>query len=211
MQLTRTQSRILAFGFLAIFFALALVLSSRSKNGMQGGGAPPPDLPQEPASAAPEQQSSGSVLLKEFHRSETKDGKTVWEVTSARGQFYPQTNSVRVEEAVVHLYRKDGAVIEVHAAVALLEMEGAVLKKVNASGGVKLIYNNELTMDTDSAVFDQQTNMFFAPGLVKINSDMLETTGTGMTADLNTRSARLERDVHSIVKAREETHVAKKK
>lgn len=183
----------------------ALLLSS-------GGQSPVIEsqpIDQPAPGAASEEPASGAVMLKDFHRSESKDGQLVWEVRSARGQYFPLSNSAKVEDALVQLYRKDGSAVKVAAGEAVLEMDGAELSRVQASRGVKLVYNSEFIVDTEAAVFDRATNRITAPGEVRITSSMIDTTGIGLTADLEKRTASLDKEVQSVIKARERDNEGK--
>jgi len=194
------QSRSLAVAALAVFFILAMTLTRSNTRPVATSTVPDTAIPE----IGP-QESSG-FMLKDFHRSETKDGRTLWEVNSSRGNYYPETNSARVEDAVVRFYRDDGKVVELRTGEALLELEGSSLKTARAGKGVKIVYDdNELVLETDRATYDRQANKVNAPGFVKIINEMGEVSGVGFDADLQTRILTLSSQVKSFIKPREKS------
>lgn len=212
MKLTRKQSIALALAILIIFFIISIALvdddtnrgitdlntppndSSRSKN---GSNAPTPSLSEG-------EQTGPALTLNRFHRAETKDGKKLWEISASSGSYLPEDRSALVKDANLIFFQKDGKVIELEAEQAKLVIEEANLNKAEIEGNVKVIFDKKVELTTEQAVYDRISNKVMAPGLVKIQSDMIDITGEELEADLNGQQFMLKKEVSSVIKPRKD-------
>lgn len=210
MKLTRRQSITLALAILIIFFGVSIALidddarrgitelSSNSYNLDQSETA----LDERLSSLQESGQNGPAITLNKFHRSETKNGKKLWEISASSGQYLPENQSAIVENATLLFFQEDGKVIELAADQAKLTIEDANLNNAEIEGSVKVTFNKEISLSTDEAVYDRLNNLVTAPGLVKIESDMIEIIGEELEADLNKQEFILKRNVSSVIKAR---------
>jgi len=195
MRLRRRQSQIIAGAVLVLFFVVATLLArTNSEQNTQISLALPNATPTPtPEPVAPSEGSR--FMLKDFHRSETRDGKTVWEVRATQGQFFPEEQQAKLREATIWVYRKNGDILQLRAKEALLKVQGAALLSAHASGGVVAIMNATTTLETESAVYDKDSNKIFAPGAVKIVNERAEQNGIGLEGNLETRAFKISKDV----------------
>ena len=209
MKITRKQSIGIALGILVLFFGLSFALMDT------GSQASIPELPENAEALRSDRQAAGelssaiqagelgpAVTLNRFHRSESKDGRKLWEITAVSGQYLPEQHSALVQEATLLFFQKDGKVIQLEADQAKLKVEDANLNQAEIEGSVRITYNDEISLATDQALYDRVNNLVTAPGLVTIDSDMIEITGKEMRADLDKQEFVLQRSVNSVIKPR---------
>lgn len=143
---------------------------------------------------------SAPVRLENFHRSETKNGKKVWEIKARSGSLVPEKSAVRISDATLWLFRDEGEVTELQAVKALVFIEGAELRRAEASEGVRLIHSDGSVITTKTAIYDREHGSVSAPGYVEIENESLMTTGEELTVDLNEESFVLGKDVITTIK-----------
>jgi LPS export ABC transporter protein LptC len=207
MHLTKRQSIFLAVTFLALFFVsgIALLNMDRSKSqGDQSASVQQPEQPAQEAKSGEADPNKSRFELKEFHRTETRNGQKVWEVKAKHGEYFPETNSAQVTEATLWLFKEDGTTFRLNARTAKLYLKGAALSKAEASEGVTLNYNDKLNVETDFAIYDKDKKSVFAPGGVKFVSDRIEVNGEELNVDLETEQFVLARNVSSLIKPENE-------
>jgi len=147
MQLNRKQSLILASSILAVFFALSMFLIDHS-SGMVDFSLPPEDLfiPDDPnqkelLTKLDNNQTGSAITLNKFHRSETRDGKKLWEISASSGQYLPEDQSALIEKATLFFFQEDGKIIELEADRARLTVQGANLSQAEIEGSVKVTFD----------------------------------------------------------------------
>lgn len=202
MYITKQQSIALALGFLTLFFALGFFLLRRSYSGPSTSAAAGTSASTQ-ASSAPAAGANGDPAqfrLNEFHRVETRDGQKLWEIKAKNGRYFPENNTARIEQGNVWIFRKDGDVVKLEAGSALIHLQGASLAKAEASEGVTVVFNDELTVKTAAATYDKIANTISAPGHVTIVNDRMELSGKGLDVDVESETFRLEQTVETMLK-----------
>ena len=197
MKLTRIQSLALAGGILALFFILSVSLSPKTDLSHKSA-LPQIALP----TAAADTTATSRFVLGTFERSETRDGKKLWEIKAQRGEYFPESNSASVEDAILTLYRENKPV-ELQAARATITLAGTSLNKADLAGGVKMVYlDQNITVETSSAVIDMSENRVIAPGNVAVTGPDFEMHGNKFEGDLKTHNFRLSERVTTILRPR---------
>jgi len=208
MRITRNQSIVFATAALIGFFVLASWLGRSPRNvdladlarpATTSTAATPTPLAAPGVSTAAVADPS-NFMMKDFHRSETRDGKLIWEVVAARGQYFPESSSAKVNDAVVTMYRKNGQTIELRAAEATLYLEGVGLTRTEASGKVTVVYDRTTTLVTESATYDHTTNLVRAPGLVTITGELVDISGEELLGNIETKEFNLKRNVTTTIR-----------
>jgi LPS export ABC transporter protein LptC len=213
MRLTKSQSRVIAVGLILVFFAGGIWFIQRQEKPAlnlagQDSSAPSGPLPGSPSGAG--SASAGAALteqpakfaLSDFQRAEIKDGRKVWEVKAAEGSYSPENSSANLKKAKLWLYGKGNEVVELEAGSAKLFVDGASLSKAELFDGVKVVRNNEVTIETDRAVFDKVNNKIHAPGAVKLTSEGMDISENKLEVDITTREVRLLENVDSVIRRR---------
>jgi LPS export ABC transporter protein LptC len=151
--------------------------------------------------------------LNQFQRSEMKDGKKIWEVKAAQGQYFPSESRATVRNAELYVYSKNGEQVTLWADSGDLYLSGPSLSRAEVQGRVRVVRNDELTITTERALYDKEKNLVHIPGSVKIESAQFDVSGEEMTVDLESRVVRLSKNVETVVRPaakNESAHVDEK-
>ncbi len=193
----------IALGLLAVFFIGSLLLIKQPTVQKTSSLV----TPAEKVAPSPIASQNVAFVLNQFHRAEMKDGKKLWEVEALKGVLDPQTNIATLEQASVFVYRDQETTVHVTAPTAQMTIKGASLTKLDASGGVKLFYNNEYVVETgqvildrDDSIGDPQTpnqGLVSAPGDIKITGSQFSISGVGFSGDLTKRQFTINKSVKS--------------
>ncbi len=204
MHLSRRKAQLLAAGVLGGFFLVGMLLTGTKSN---LGSVPKIELGKNADGTM-----QARVVIGEFRKSETKDGKKVWEVTAATARYFPDKNIAELENGLVWLYRGDD-VVRVSSNLAIIHLKGTGLDKVQAKGSVVLESEARgITLKTEEANFDQAQEELNCPGLVEITAPQGEISGIGLTGDTGAQNFTLLKDVKTRLKPQsEQTKPAQKK
>lgn len=193
MNITRSQSILLAVVGLAVFFAIGIVFSLRSPKGVVQSA--------KEVKFAVDPENGANIRLNDFQRSETKDGKKVWEVKGRVGEYFPEHNLVKIGGADLWLYRKDGEVIHLVAEEATVELEGNSLRSADLRKNVLVdIQSRGATIETDHAIYSKTDDIVRAPGPVKFHNEMMDLSGISLIAHVSARELTLEQHVESVIR-----------
>lgn len=203
MYLTKAQSLTVALGALVLFFVggITYMRLSQPRFITTTANAPITEPTTAPSDATPVAGGSNFVL-ENFHRKEMKDGRTIWEISAIKGQYYPETNTAQLDSPSLLLYRPNGEVVTLQADAATITLTGASLTRAEIKGKVTVIYSEKVTIKTELAVYEKERNLVTAPGEVTITSAQLDIVGRELTAKLDKNEFTLARDVESTVKKR---------
>ncbi len=162
-----------------------------------------PGLTQKPSmpSGSSEEVASAGFLLNDFHRTETKGGKKLWEVTAKTGEYFTSSDSARLINAFLVLYQKNGDVVEVRANKALLHFSGNALLRAELSDTVKMNVNKTRFVDTEKADYNKAEDSLYAPGYAKIEDGKMILEGESLRVKLSAGDLSYEKNVRSQVKA----------
>lgn len=195
MIISKKQSKI-AIGLIFIVFFLLTTYYQRSSNHEAIDQPPSPDTAPETHTEA---SSNSLFALTEFHRVGMKNNRLSWEVKAKQGQFFANSNEVKLLEATFWSYRENGDVIEIQAKEATLNLEGKEVTNVTAYNGVKIILNQRIEALTEKAVFDRQKNTLTTPESIVISGQNWSLKGESLQGDLNKNVFKLTRNVYTIL------------
>lgn len=194
IKLSRRTSFFLAGGLLVGFFVLALYMSSDHRLSSDSGKPIPPTPEQEL-----EQSPSGSVVLTNFHRSQTgPNGEKEWEITADKGEYTSGSSLISISNGLLKIFRQGGSTIRIIAPVATIELVDSTIKVVTCSGGVTIEYDEDMKLITDSMTYWKETGQIEAPKRVTIKSHSGETSGDSMKGNATSRQFELLGGVTSI-------------
>lgn len=225
MQLTRKQSITIAAAALIIFMLLSIVYLRQDQQLRATTGQPGQDelqaelaltpTPKNTNQASPTAKPTGSantdIIMKRFHRSEIKDGQTLWEIEGAYGQYFPDQQAAEIQQARLQVYREPNRSIILEADRALLTIDGTDLSKAELFDGVTLVDQQGVTATTEQATYDRSTGTLTSPGVVQINSDLVDITGRILEADVDEQIFHLKRNVESVIRPTEHKQQAMQK
>ncbi len=216
MYISKRNSQIIAVGILVAFFVGSSlyihfaassttteeVLSSFTEEEEEALPAPTESqaaLPEESASPTSTENSSqeSSFALKEFHRSETRDGKTLWEIRGERARYSPESKAVVIQKCRLLYLTSDDKTITITSDTARLALLGTEVNRAVFEGNVVVVHDNGTEIKTDTAEYLKAESRITAPGEVTIQGSWYEITGIGMDGDLKENNFTLLKDVKS--------------
>ncbi|NDC36618.1 MAG: hypothetical protein EBZ48_01045 [Proteobacteria bacterium] len=221
MAITRRQSLIISGASLLLFFAVGIIFlnsnrrsvpiasvsssiesSSFSSSPGPGGNAETagPTTAQPPdAQASSEGGAPGIFTMHEFHRSEVRDGKKLWEVKGSQAQYSPEDSSVRIVDADLSLLAKNGKEGRLRTKKATLYMQGPTLTKAHLAQGVTAIYDGEYTLTSEEAICDRIANTVMIPGPVNIEGSAIRLSGNSLKGDIDAQNFVVTGNVVTII------------
>jgi Lipopolysaccharide-assembly, LptC-related len=147
LRLSRKTSLLLSGALLLAFFFMTFVVSSWTRT--QSLAKQDHGVEDTSRVEKLEERPSGSVVLTNFHRSQTKNGRKEWDITADVGEYVPNSNLVRITNGVLVLFREDGSTTTMTAPSADIELAGADLKSASCSGGVTILYDTLMKLTTE--------------------------------------------------------------
>lgn len=194
--ISRKKSFIIAGGIIAAFFIGVFILFKQR---------PSIVTPLGTASISIDAQSGPKLILNDFHRSETKNGKLIWEVHATEGSFSPSNQTAEVKKPVVRLMRKQGEV-NLTSVTASLSFQGQTLTSAHLKEEVTLDQKNPpFSMRTNDAMFNQAEQSLIIPGEVTIISDTISVKGDGLVGDLEKGVFTINKNVRSVIFGKPQT------
>lgn len=186
MLLNKTQSIFIACGVLLLFFVVvALATSSAGKKlTARNLSEPQIQMPTPSAQITPDNQAASSFALQRFNRSETRDGKKLWEVAADSGQYSPETKQALLFKAKMQLYKDGQPQVEIQSDQADLVIDGATLSSAAIKGNVILNYQNQLSVKGARAELDRTSNLVSSDSAIVIEAQGLKIEGAKMKANI---------------------------
>jgi LPS export ABC transporter protein LptC len=225
MAITRRQSLIISGSALLLFFAVGALFLRSSRTGMPitkvaqqdaASGATAassssasmqpvsnPESPEpQPVTSQDSSQatSTGVFTMHEFHRSEVRDGRKLWEVKGSQAHYNPESSTVTIADADLLLLGKNGKEGQLRTKQATLFMQGPTLAKAHLEKGVTAIYDQQYTLTSEEAVCDRVANTVVIPGQVKIESAGMELSGDSLKGDIDAQSFVITGNVVTVIK-----------
>ena len=218
MYITRSFSIKLAFSIIAIFIGgtILLVKQNREKNVLENQAYD--DEIQNKDSAKEKETSTNTstnsatsnssstniddpnmFVMKNFKRSETKDGKVAWEIEADRGLMIPGDTKAKIENARIKFFRENGQTLNLTAPYADLVLSTSSVEKASLHGGVTFSYENGYTINTQNAEFLQSTNIITSDTETTIRNDDFEIIGKKLHFDGNTKILNLTDGVKTTI------------
>ena len=201
IHLSRKHSIVLAIGLIGVFFLGMWALSRKSKK--------PPSIPPVTLTAAATPTISNTArdgaqfLLNEFHRSETKNGRKVWEIKAEKGEYFPDKQMAEVFSANVWLFRDNGEEVFLQSPQAQLSFDGAALARAFFPTTVHVVNNNEVTIDTSIATYDKIAGTVSSDQSVTVSSALIDIRGNRFIAHIDQNSIVISGGVTTLIKPQE--------
>lgn len=189
MRFSRTSSIVLSLGVLALFFVLGIVALREKGQDEADNTAPLKDV---------KKGTQSTFILENFHRSETKGDKKIWEVHAARGEYMPTSQTAEITEAKLHFYRDEETTIELVAPTATLYLNGNELLKAEARGGVSVLYGDTVKVETPTAAYESKDEKITSDGPATFTHKSFTLKGKGMHIDIAKRVIKLTSSVESV-------------
>jgi LPS export ABC transporter protein LptC len=184
MRINRKTSIILALGIIVLFFTIAhLTAPSRGQKAAPPTSNSTDTVPTATPKAAATPDAESQFELQHFQRSETRDGKKVWEVIADNGRFYPEADITRLTNATVTSLREDNSKIVIISNSADIKLAGTELSSAHLTGDVHVTMQDEMKLTTDDATYTHAEQSVVAPHAVSIEGPFYKSRGDSMKAD----------------------------
>lgn len=198
MRLSRKQSFLISGGVLVAFFSIVFLLQSFKKGGVKIS-TPVGDASLSIGEDGPK------VILENFDRSESKNGKLLWRVKASKGELLTEKNQATLIEPELTLSKDDSKPVSIHSQKAFLEFGGSSLQKAHLMEQVRVIQENpRFTMNSQDALYDAQGQTLLIPSKVEIDSDSIAISGESLVGDLQSSTFTVKGNVKSVIKKREQ-------
>lgn len=138
----------------------------------------------------------------DFHRSQIKNGKTVWEVSAAQVEYSQASNEAAVHNVTLRWYLKDGRFLGIHSDFGKLRLAGTELQGVDVGGNVEFTLGS-YALQLPSASYDRPSEKIFSPGPVILQGTGLEVRASKLEVDLQSNCLTLDGDVRMVLRPNE--------
>ena len=203
--LTKRRSQFIGFGIVILFFiGTGIVIQTRSVARYPATQTPS----KTPVASQTEIPSSQSkvVILDNFHRSLSEDGRMAWEIKGTRGILHPDTGIASIDLPHLLLARQQDENIDLTSKRADLKINGNELLNAELFDDVVIIYKSETEIRTQKAIYDKTANSVSSPGPVVVTNKMMQIESNELYADLETKEFHFTTDVRTVIKPKKEIH-----
>ena len=197
MRLNRKSSLLLAFVTIALFFAIAHFTAPTSSVSTVRPKPTPTEINGNGTSTEPEEASQ--FELTHFQRSETRNGRKVWEVTADNGKYFPKLEMTRLKNVKLISTKSEDSTFTVSAVSADVRLKGTSLSTAELNTDVVATIKDEVTVETESATYDYEKGLVTAPGFVKITGPFYTSQGDSMVVETEEEIITLEGNVRTQI------------
>ena len=197
MRLNRKSSLVLAFLTIVLFFTIAHVTAPKKSSVADRISTKNAPLPESDPAATPEEKSQ--FELTHFQRSETRNGRKVWEVTADNGKYFPQLEITRLANVKVVSTRTEDSTFVVSAESADVKLTGTSLASADLKTDVVAVINDEVTVKTEEALYDYKNGSVVAPTHVQIAGPFYTSEGDSMEVDTEEETITLTGNVRTVI------------
>ena len=145
------------------------------------------------------ESTAEGFALESFHRSETRDGKTLWEVLGNNARYFPEENRVDIEACLFFTTDEKGHKIILKASKATLILKGPELQFVRFPNDVRLDYGSDMKIITSAADYDHKEGEVTTSAHVQVVGDWFIVEGDGLKARLDSEQYEIQRNVTSVL------------
>jgi LPS export ABC transporter protein LptC len=123
----------------------------------------------------------------------------VWEVSAQDAQYFEESKTVVVRDAVVQWFLKDGRSVGLSGAAGRILLDGREVSRVELEGDI-VVTLADYMVRTERATYDRTRELISAPGRVDISGHALQLHGDGMEVDVTTERLTLLHNVSMLLK-----------
>lgn len=139
------------------------------------------------------------MVLKNFKRNVTKDGKIKWSITADEGRYRPSDGGAELKNATMVTTRKGGTVSTLRAQNGLLFSNGQDLEKADLSGKVSLEHDG-LRLEAEKAIYQEREQQVTIPTHVRISTNKIDAEADSMKLNIERNVVTLKGNVVTVVK-----------
>ena len=147
-----------------------------------------------------------ALEVKDFHRTQVKDGRKLWEVAGEEVRYLKKDKEAVVKKPRLVFYHKNGEALEVAGDEGRLFFTGQEMERVHIQGALQVNYSGYI-LRTNELLYVKGKDRVVLPGKVTVKGNGLELEGIGMEISLQDEKFWL----HQQVKTRFEPESLQKK
>jgi LPS export ABC transporter protein LptC len=214
--LNKKNSRILAAIILAVFFIITVTVIYLNR---------PKQFPKEAhsfssiskviksqnnAQDSPTPQLNSQFRLNNFHRSQVKNGRTVWNIVAEVGEYFPQSSTIDLVQPLITLFRENGEIVTLKANSAEIKLNKDELSTAQIKGDVIIKYlaseaakEAKFTITGEEAVYDKASGTVISQSAVHLVSERMDVTGSQLYAQVEEQIINIKKNVKTSIKPRQ--------
>ena len=150
------------------------------------------------AGVGEETEASSKVRLQNFHRTEIKDGRSVWEVTADDAKYFGRREVTHLENSILTLYQEDGREVVIHSDSAKLSLKEQSLNRAQLAGNIRIEIDKDISIITPSALYKVDSNEVTSAEQVGVSGTGFHIEGKDLRAKLDSEQIYLYSDVRSV-------------
>ena len=144
--------------------------------------------------------SGGDQRMQNFRRVKIRDGKKIWEIAATQARFFEDSRELLVDSPTMSLYLDSGEVIALRCRegrVTLGEgMQEVVRMKLSGDLEMRI---GELSLKTQTALYDSAQNTVSAPDVVHVAGQDLSVEARGYRIVVDEKRVTLHAEVHTTL------------
>jgi LPS export ABC transporter protein LptC len=148
----------------------------------------------------------GALEVKDFHRTQIKDGRKLWEVSGEEIRYLKKEKEAVIKKPRVVFYHEDGDALEVQGDEGRLFFDGQEMERVQLQGEMEVKYSGYV-LRANELLYVKGEDRVVLPGKVSVKGKGLELEGVGMEISLRDEKLQL----HQKVKTRFEPESLRQK
>jgi LPS export ABC transporter protein LptC len=141
-----------------------------------------------------------TFTLENFHRSETKNSRMLWEIYADKGVYMQSLNASKITNAKINYFRDDGSQIKMLGKDSIVYSEGTTISRAEVFNGVQVFYDEDYTLITEKAVYSVKNSTINSETPVEIRGKNMYATARFLQVDTNSKIINLRDSVKTIFK-----------
>jgi len=142
--------------------------------------------------------SEADQRIQNFRRVSIRGGKKLWEVAAREARYFAAESTVVVYGPEVAFYFGEGEVVSVRGEEGRLRIQGQEVEQMVLKGKLEVRFADFLIV-TEEAVYSQQQNRIFSPGVVEITGRGLTINGEVCEVAVANKKLTLAHDVQTMM------------
>lgn len=135
-----------------------------------------------------------ALVVKDFYRTQVKDGRTLWEVGGEEVRYLKEEKEAVIKKPRVVFYHQNGETLEVNGDEGRLFFTGKEMDRVHLQGPMQVNYSGYV-LQAGELFYVKGKDQIVLPGRVTLKGKGLELEGVGMEISLHDEKLRLRQQV----------------
>lgn len=137
-----------------------------------------------------DQLPESSLHMRDFHRAKIEEGRKVWEISGEEARYFKEQKEAIIKKPKFSYYDKKGEPAQVVGHTAKLFFNDKELEKMELTGEIEVTYKGYL-LRSEEAIYSPDKQFIHMPRRTTVATDGLESEGSSMEVELETKKVRL--------------------